>query len=356
MRVLLLLAMACPLMLLGNGGNAESGTAGQSQAAAQETISGAGSTFIYPAMSSWIFSYEASAGDLLDYSPVGSKEGLEMLEAGAITFSVSERALTKDELGKQGMVQFPIVFGAVVLAFNLPEVASDKLVLSGEVLADIYQGKITTWNDEALAKLNPDLKLPERKITPVFRSDASGSTFAFTKYLSSASAEFKEALGADWTVKWPAGIGGRGNTEAAAYVSTIPYSIGYVNFSYADQHRLPVAQLIGADGKAIPANMDTFKTAVNAMDWSDSQDFSAETIPSVSKGWPIMAASFAGMMAKPKDISAPRATLQFFEWVFDNGGSDAEQQSFVPLPGSLQRAVKAYWAKGITSEGKPLYP
>src|SRR5579884_2598267 len=237
------------------------------------TITGAGSTFVYPVLSRWASDYKKAAGDEINYQSIGSGGGIAQIKAGTVDFGATDKPLGSDELAASGLAQFPVVIGGVVPVINIPGARPGQVKMSGAVLADIYSGAIKTWNDPRIAKLNPGLHFPAKEITPVHRSDGSGTTFNFTHYLSQVSPAWKAKFGEGTTVSWNGGIGGKGNEGVAGYVKQIPYSIGYVECAYVVQNKMAYALMQNSAGKFVAPNARSFAAAAATADWSHAKDF-----------------------------------------------------------------------------------
>ena len=313
------------------------------QVAAQ--ISGAGASFIYPLVSKWSADYNAATGNKVNYQSIGSGGGIAQIKAGTVDFGSSDKPLPSDELAAAGLGQFPSAIGGVVPVVNLEGMAPGQLRLSGELLADIYLGKVTMWNDAAIAALNPELSLPAEKITLVHRSDGSGTTFNFTNYLSKVSTGWKDSVGEGTSVQWPAGVGGKGNEGVASYVKQIKGGIGYVELAYALQNGMPYASLQNAAGNFVQPSEESFAAAAASADWANAKDFNLViTNAPGANAWPITATNFMLMHKQPKDAKRSADALAFFKWAFENGQPQASELHYVPLPPELVKQIEAYWA------------
>ena len=307
-------------------------------------ITGAGATFIYPLLSKWSADYNKTNGIKVNYQSIGSGGGIAQIKAGTIDFGSSDKPLSSAELKAAGLAQFPSAIGGVVPVINVPGVASGAMKLDGKTLADIFMGKITMWNDPAIAALNGGLSLPSRKITIVHRSDGSGTTFNFANYLSKVSNEWKTAVGEGTSVKWPAGIGGKGNEGVAAYVKQITGSIGYVELSYALQNQMAYARLKNSAGNYVLPGDETFQAAAASADWASAQDFNlVMTDAPGANAWPIAATNFILMYKKPKNAARSQSARDFFRWAYANGDAQAKALDYVPLPDALVEQIEAYW-------------
>ena len=307
-------------------------------------ITGAGATFIYPILSKWSDSYNNKTGNKINYQSIGSGGGIAQIKAGTVTFGSSDKPLTPAELHDAGLAQFPSVIGGVVPVVNVEGVDPGKLKLTGPLLADIFQGKITKWNDPAIAQINGDLKLSDAAITVVHRSDGSGTTFNFVNYLSKVSPEWKSKVGEGTSVQWPVGVGGKGNEGVAAYVKQIKGGIGYVELSYALQSKMAYAGMQNKAGKWVLPGPESFQAAAASADWASAKDFYlVMTDAPGDASWPIAATNFILMYKQPKDAARSKAVIDFFTWVYANGRAQAEQLHYVPLPEPLVKQVQDYW-------------
>jgi phosphate transport system substrate-binding protein len=311
-------------------------------------VTGAGASFVFPVMTKWSADYAKSAGKKVNYQSIGSGGGIAQIKAGTVDFGSSDAPLKPDDLAKSGLAQFPSVIGGVVPVVNVPGVQSGAMKFDGPLLAEIFQGKVTMWNDPKIVALNGGVNLPALKITVIRRSDGSGTTFNFTNYLSKVSPAWKSAVGEGTAVKWPVGIGGKGNEGVAAYVKQIKGGIGYVEFSFALQNKLTFARLKNAAGNFVLPNDDTFKAAADSADWANAKDFYlVMTNASGAQAWPIAATNFILMYKQPKDAAGAKAAKEFFRWVYANGDAQAKALDYVPLPESLVKQIEAYWSKNM---------
>ena len=307
-------------------------------------VTGAGASFVYPVMSKWSADYAKATNKKVNYQSIGSGGGIAQIKAATVDFGSSDAPLKPEELAKFGLAQFPSVIGGVVPVINVPGVASGAMKLDGATLANIFLGKITMWNDPAIVALNGGVKLPEKKITVVHRSDGSGTTFNFVNYLSKVSPEWKTSVGEGTAVKWPTGIGGKGNEGVAAYVKQIQGGIGYVELSYALQNKMAYSRLKNADGKFVLPTDETFSAAAASADWANSKDFYlVMTNAPGENSWPITATNFILMYKQPKDAKRSSDARAFFKWAFENGQAQAQALDYVPLPPELVKQIEAYW-------------
>ena len=311
------------------------------------TITGAGSTWVYPLVSKWAEAYQKKTGDEVNYASIGSGGGIKQIEGGVVAFGASDMPLTPEDLAKHNLIQFPTAIAVEDMVYNLPGIAAGKIILSGPVVADIYMAKIKNWNDSAIAKLNPGLKLPDMAITVVHRSDGSGTTFTFADYLSKVSPEWKTKLGANTSVAWPTGVGGKGNEGVSAYVQRIQGAIGYVEYAYILQNKLAYARMINSAGKVVSPSLKGFQAAAGHVDFTKAKDFYVIlTNQPGDDTWPISGCTWQ-ILRK----NAPKATnedvTKFFEWGFEKGQKMATDIAFGPLPPSTVAAIKAYWKSNL---------
>ncbi|SDV51029.1 phosphate ABC transporter substrate-binding protein PstS [Chitinasiproducens palmae] len=314
-------------------------------------ITGAGSTFAAPIYNKWADAYHKSGGGQVNYQGIGSSGGIKQIVAKTVDFAGSDAPLKDDELAKQGLVQFPTVVGGVVLVVNLPGIEPGGLTLSGETLGDIYLGKIKRWNDPAIAKLNPGVKLPDTEIAPVRRADGSGTTFIFTNYLAKVNNDWKSKVGEGSTVNWPVGTGGKGNDGVAAFVQRLPGSIGYVEYAYAKQNKMTFTKMVNAEHATVAPTIDTFKAAAAGADWSKSF-YQILTNEPGRNAWPIVGATFALVHARQDKAEQGAETLRFFDWAFKNGQAAATELDYVSLPASVVQQIRAAWKNVKDGSGK----
>ena len=312
-------------------------------------VTGAGASFVYPVMSKWSSDYAKATGKKVNYQSIGSGGGIAQIKAGTVDFGSSDAPLKPDELAKFGLAQFPSVIGGVVPVLNLPGVQSGAMKLDGDLLADIFLGKVKMWNDPRIAALNGGVQLPAQKITVVHRSDASGTTFNFVNYLSKVNGEWKSGVGEGTSVKWPTGIGGKGNEGVAAYVKQIKGAIGYVELSYALQNKLTYSRMKNAAGNYIVPSDDSFQAAAANAQWGSAKDFYlVMTNAPGEKSWPITATNFILMYKQPKkNPQGAKNAKEFFRWVYANGDAQAKSLDYVPLPAALVKQIEAYWAQNM---------
>ncbi|MGH6626222.1 MAG: phosphate ABC transporter substrate-binding protein PstS [Burkholderiaceae bacterium] len=319
--------------------------------ASAQDVTGAGATFPAPLYAKWAADYNKATGAKINYQSVGSGAGIRQIDAKTVDFGASDMPLKDDELVKKGQMQFPTVIGGVVPVINVKGIAPGALKLNGQVLGDIYLGKITHWNDAAIKALNPSLALPDAAIAPVRRADGSGTTFIFTNYLSKVNAEWKAKVGEGTAVNWPAGAGGKGNEGVAAFVGRLPNSIGYVEYAYVKQNKMIYAQMQNAAGSFVSPDDIAFKAAAAGADWSKSF-YQILTNQPGKESWPITGATFI-LMHKSQDKPAQAAaTLKFFDWAYKNGDKTADDLDYVPMPASVKAAIEKAWGEIKDSSGK----
>ncbi len=320
-------------------------------------MTGAGATFPYPIYAKWAESYEKATGNGLNYQSIGSGAGIKQIKAKTVDFGASDMPLKAEELAAEGLMQFPAIMGGVVPVMNLEGITPGQLKLTGQVVADIYLGKITKWNAAEIAALNPGVKLPADEITVVHRADGSGTTFLFTDYLSKTSAEFKTKIGSGTAVKWAVGVGGKGNEGVAANVQRIKGSIGYVEWAYAKKNKISHAQLKNKDGAFVQPDDDNFKAAAANADWAKTPGFGVVLTDQAGKtSWPITGASFILMHKSQADAAKGKEVLKFFEWAFKNGDAAATELDYVPLPESVTKLVADAWKANLKdAAGKAIW-
>jgi phosphate transport system substrate-binding protein len=319
-------------------------------------ITGAGATFPYPIYAKWADGYRKATGNSMNYQSIGSGGGIKQITAKTVDFGASDMPMKAEDLQKNGLIQFPAIMGGVVPVYKLEGVKPGELKFTGKLLGDIYLGKVTKWNDPAIAQLNPGAKLPGDNITVVHRSDGSGTTFLWTNYLSKVSPEFKSTVGEGTSVKWPTGVGGKGNEGVASYVQKINGAIGYVEYAYAKQNKLSHGQLQNQAGQFVQPDDETFKAAAAGADWSSVPGMGVVlTNQPGAKSWPITGASFILVHARQEKPESGREVLKFFDWSFRNGQSMAAELDYVPMPEPVVKQIQAAW-KGVTdASGKALY-
>jgi len=335
---------------------AVSGGLAGTQAVAAD-ITGAGATFPYPIYAKWADAYRKQTGVGMNYQSIGSGGGIKQITAKTVDFGASDMPMKPEDLQKHGLMQFPAVMGGVVPVYNIKGVDSGEITLTGQQIADIYLGKVKRWNDPAIAANNPGVKLPDQAISVVHRSDGSGTTFIFVNYLSKINEEWKSKVGEGTSVKWPTGVGGKGNEGVANYVGRINGAIGYVEYAYAKQNKLKVAKMVNRDGKAVLPNDDSFKAAAAGADWANAPGMALLlTHQPGAASWPMTGATFILMhttQAKPENA---KEVLKFFDWAFKNGGAMASELDYVPMPDPVVKLIQSAWKQQIKDgSGKPVY-
>ena len=318
---------------------------------AAQGVTGAGASFPAPLYSKWAADYNKATNIKINYQSVGSGAGIKQIEAKTVDFGASDMPLTDDDLAKKGLMQFPTVIGGVVPVVNIKGIAAGQLKLSGQVLGDIYLGKITKWTDPAIKALNPTLALPDAAIAPVRRADGSGTSFIFTNYLSKVNAEWKTKVGEGTAVNWPVGAGGKGNEGVAAFVGRLPNSIGYLEYAYVKQNKMTFAQMKNSAGNFVSPDDTAFKAAAAGAEWSKSF-YQILTEQPGKDSWPITGATFI-LMHKAQDKPAQAAaSLKFFDWAYKNGDKTAADLDYVPMPASVKTIVEKAWGEIKDASGK----
>jgi len=309
---------------------------------AQQTVTGAGASFPAPLYAKWAADYQRATGVQVNYQSIGSGAGVRQIIVKTVDFGASDAPLNDADLAQAGLVQFPTVIGGVVPVVNIPGIAPGQLKLTGEVLGDIYLGKIKRWNDAAIQALNTDLPLPDAAITPVRRADGSGSSFLLTHYLSKVNANWRAQVGAGTSVNWPTGVGGKGNEGVAAFVGRLPNAIGYVEYAYAKQSGLAYVRLQNAAGVFVVPEASAFQAAAAGADWQRSF-YQILTNQSGTAAWPISGATFILMHKAQDKPEQAAAALQFFRWAYDNGDAAANALDYVPMPTAVKQAIISSW-------------
>jgi phosphate transport system substrate-binding protein len=320
-----------------------------------QDATGAGATFPAPLYAKWADAYNKVTGARLNYQSVGSGAGLNQIRAKTVDFGASDMPLKDDQLAKDGLVQFPTVIGGVVPVVNIKGIAPGQIKLTGQVLGDIYLGKIAKWNDAALTALNPGVPLPDAAISVVRRADGSGTSFIFTNYLSKVNAEWQSKVGEGTAVNWPAGAGGKGNEGVAAFVNRLPNSIGYVEYAYVKQNKMTYTLLKNKDGNFATPDDANFKAAAASADWSKTF-YQVLTEQPGKDSWPLTGATFI-MMQKSQDkpVNAANA-LKFFDWALSKGDAMATELEYVSLPDSVKALVRKQWGEIKDVSGKSIAP
>ncbi|HEX7272288.1 MAG TPA: phosphate ABC transporter substrate-binding protein PstS [Casimicrobiaceae bacterium] len=326
--------------------------------AAATDITGAGATFPYPIYAKWAEAYRAKTGVGLNYQSIGSGGGIKQIQNKTVDFGASDMPLKPEDLDKDGLLQFPTVIGGDIPVVNLQGVKAGELKLTGPVLADIYLGKITKWNDPALTKLNPGAKLPDSEITVVHRSDGSGTTFIWVNYLSKVSPEWKAKVGEGTSVAWPVGVGGKGNEGVASYVQRVKGSLGYVEYAYALQNKMTHAQVQNREGNFVNPSAETFKAAAAGADWNKAPGYYLLLTDQPGKNaWPISGATFILMYKTQQKPETAKEVLKFFDWAYSPDGDKlADSLDYVPLPEAVTQQIKTTWKAQIKdASGKPVF-
>jgi phosphate transport system substrate-binding protein len=347
--IVAVIAGALVLAACGKGGQ-------QAAAPSGAMISGAGATFPAPLYARWAQDYKAQSGQTLNYQAIGSGGGIKQIQADTVDFGASDKPLKPEELDKAGLYQFPTVMGGVVPTMNLPGVQPGQIKLTGPLLADIFLGAVKSWSDPKIAALNPGAKLPNVPITVVHRSDGSGTSFLFTSYLAAKSPAWAQKVGANDSVSWPAGIGGKGNDGVAAFVKQTPGAIGYVEYAYVKQNNLPFAQLQNHDGQFVTPAAPAFAAAASGADWTKAPGNYLLLIDQPgAQAWPITGATFILLHKQQAKPAEGKAVLAFFDWAYKNGDAAASSLDYVPLPGQVKDLVRKQWADIKGADGQPVY-
>lgn len=319
-------------------------------------ITGAGATFPFPIYAKWAEAYKAATGVGLNYQSIGSGGGIRQIRARTVDFGATDAPIKGEELTRDGMIQFPMVMGGLVPAINVQGIGQRGLKLTGPLLADIYLGKVTMWNDPRIVALNPGVALPASKINVVYRSDGSGTTFVWTEYLSLVSPDWKSRIGTNTSVQWPVGVGGRGNEGVSGTVRQIANSIGYVEYAYAKQNNLAYALVQNAAGAYPVPDDKSFQAAAAGANWEAAPGFGISlNNQAFPDAWPIVSATFILMYAKPADPARSAAALRFFDWAFTNGDKLALDLEYVPMPAPVKAKVRAEWAKITDAGNRPVF-
>jgi phosphate transport system substrate-binding protein len=319
-------------------------------------ISGAGATFPYPVYAKWAEAYKAKTGVGLNYQSIGSGGGIKQIKAKTVDFGASDKPLEPKELDESGLMQFPTVMGGVVPVVNIHGIGAGQVKLSGPVLANIYLGKITKWDDASIKALNKGVKLPSQAISVVHRSDGSGTTFIFTHYLSQISPEWKQKVGEDASVSWPTGVGGKGNEGVASYASRINGAIGYVEYAYALQNKLAYVLLQNGAGNFVKPSAESFQAAAANADWSKAPGFYLLlTNQPGAQSWPITGATFILLHKSQEKREVAKQVLSFFDWAYKDGDGMARQLDYVPLPDKVVALVKEAWKTEIKANGAAVW-
>jgi len=327
---------------------AAAGLVAASTSAFAADITGAGATFPFPIYSKWADAYKKQTGNGLNYQSIGSGAGIKQIVSKTVTFGASDMPLKVEQLDKDGLVQWPMVMGAIVPVVNLESVKVGEMVFDGPTLADIYLGKITKWDDPAIKKLNPNVKLPSEAIAVVHRADGSGTTFNFTDYLSKVSPDWKGKVGVGTAVEWPAGVGAKGNEGVSGNIGQTKNSIGYVEYAYAKQNKLVYTAMVNKAGKTVQPTTETFQAAASNADWTHAPGYYVIlTDQPGDTSWPITASTFILMHKNPADKAASAEAIKFFKWSFENGGKMAEELDYIPMPDNVVKLIQNTWSTDI---------
>jgi len=327
---------------------AAAGLVAASTSAFAADITGAGATFPFPIYSKWADAYKKQTGNGLNYQSIGSGAGIKQIVSKTVTFGASDMPLKVEQLDKDGLVQWPMVMGAIVPVVNLEGVKAGEMVFDGPTLGDIYLGKITKWDDPAIKKLNPNVKLPSEAIAVVHRADGSGTTFNFTDYLSKVSPDWKGKVGVGTAVEWPAGVGAKGNEGVSGNIGQTKNSIGYVEYAYAKQNKLVYTAMVNKAGKTVQPTTETFQAAASNADWTHAPGYYVIlTDQPGDTSWPITASTFILMHKNPADKAASAEAIKFFKWSFENGGKMAEELDYIPMPDNVVKLIQNTWSTDI---------
>jgi phosphate transport system substrate-binding protein len=320
-------------------------------------ITGAGATFPYPIYAKWAEMYKKSTGNSLNYQSVGSGAGIKQIKSKTVDFGASDMPLKPEDLAADNLMQFPAIIGGVVPVVNLAGVAPGQMKLTGELIAQIHLGKVTKWNAPEIVALNPGVKLPAEDIVVVHRSDGSGTTFVWTDYLSKVSPEFKTTVGSGTAVKWPVGLGGKGNEGVASQVLQLKNSLGYVEYAYVKRNKMVFAQVKNLDGQWISPDDVNFKAAAANGDWSKAPGFYLILTNQPGKlSWPITGASFIIMHKTQADAAKAKEVLSFFDWSFKNGDAAATELDYVFLPDPVIKLIQDSWKANLKdASGKAIW-
>jgi len=311
-------------------------------------ITGAGSTFVYPVLAKWADVYKKNTNIGLNYQSIGSGGGIKQITAKTVTFGATDMPLMHDDIVKNNFVQFPVINGSVVPILNLPGIKPGEVTLDGATIAKIFLGEITKWNDPAIAKLNPGVKLPDTAVAVVHRSDGSGTTFIWTNYLSKVSPEWKQKVGENTAVEWPVGIGAKGSEGVSNNTANTVGALGYVEYAYAKQNNLTYAKMINHAGKTVAPTAEAFQAAAAGADWTSAPDFRViMTDAPGDKSWPVAGSTFILMQAVPTDAASSDEALKFFDWGYKNGKQMASNLDYVPMPDSVVTLIEKTWKEKI---------
>ncbi|MDI4656344.1 phosphate ABC transporter substrate-binding protein PstS [Xanthobacter autotrophicus] len=320
-------------------------------------FTGAGASFPAPVYQAWGAKFKEKTGNTLNYQSIGSGGGQNQIINRTVDFGASDATVPGEKLAANNLLQFPTVIGSVVATVNLDGIVTNQLKLTGPILADIYLGKITKWDDKAIADINPGVKLPSSAIVPVYRSDSSGTTSIFTSYLSAVSPDWKSKVGSATSVQWPFGAGAKGNEGVTGTVKNTKGGLGYVEFIYAAANKLVVTQLQNKAGKFVSPEVAGFQAAAASADWKGAKDFAASMIDAPApEAWPIVSPTYILLPKDPKNVDASRATMEFFKWAYTkDGAAVAEELHYIPLPAAVVKQVEEAFKSEIKGpDGKPV--
>jgi phosphate transport system substrate-binding protein len=316
--------------------------------ASAEEITGAGSTFVYPILAKWSEDYAGQFGDAVNYQPIGSSGGIIHIKSATVDFGASDMPLNPSDLSQSGLAQFPVVIGGVVAVVNIDGVKPGQVHFTGPLLADIFLGKITNWRAPEMKALNPNVALPDAKITVVHRSDGSGTTFNWVDYLSKVSPEWKTKVGEGPSVSWPVGMSAKGNDGVAAYVNKVKNSIGYIEYAYVFQNKMSYGAIQNRAGNFVEPSAASFQAAAAGIDWKSSKDFYLVMTDAPGEdAYPVAATTFVLMYKTPKNAAHAKAAIKFFDWALSSGQKQAKALAYVPLPDPLVKQIEAYWQREI---------
>jgi phosphate transport system substrate-binding protein len=319
-------------------------------------ITGAGSSFAFPIISKWADGYKSSNNVAINYQSIGSGGGIKQIKAKTVDFGATDKPLPTSELDEAGLAQFPFIMGGIVPVVNLKGIAPGQLKLNGQVLADIYLGKVTSWNDKAIADLNKDVTLPDLAIAPVYRSDGSGTTYNFTYYLAQISPDWKDKVGVDTSVQFPVGIGGKGNEGVSAFTGRTDGAIGYVEYAYAKQNKLAYTLMSNKEGVFVEPSLKTFQAAAANADWAHAPGFVLILANQPGKdSWPMTASTWALVYKNQEKPDAGKEVLKFFDSAFKSGQEAATALDYVSMPDSVVTLIEDSWKRDIKADGKPLF-
>jgi phosphate transport system substrate-binding protein len=322
--------------------------------AAAQDITGAGATFPAPLYAKWAADYNKATGIKINYQSVGSGAGIKQIDSKTVAFGASDMPLKDEDLAKKGQMQFPTVIGGVVPVVNIKGIAAGQIKLTGQVLGDIYLGKITKWNDAAITALNSGVALPDAAISVVRRADGSGTTFIFTNYLSKVNPEWKAKVGEGTAVNWPTGAGGKGNEGVAAFVGRLPNSIGYVEYAYVKQNKMTYTLLRNKDGNFVPPSDTAFKAAAAGADWAKTF-YQITTDQPGKDAWPITNPTYIIMYKVQEKPDEAASALKFFDWAYKHGDKTADDLDYVPMPDAVKAQIAKAWGDIKDASGKPIY-